>query len=203
MDSHKQQCNAVCECSFCHIQLPKAGLAHHMAQCYHATSCEGCGGRFHSLTVARNSTKCQSSYEWSCRADEQKRGSYHRQGSSSSSSSSSSSNNNNSPDKHKNKDQHRSEGQQRHGLQRSYEGQKHAAASPSQCGLASTAPEDEGKVARIQFAGRLSGMDAFSRKRMLRALQKCRNHPDKNTGKEVFATEMFRFVQSQWDVEFK
>lgn len=50
--------------------------------------------------------------------------------------------------------------------------------------------------------GQLAGLDPEARKKALRALQRY-YHPDKNPGSEKDVAEIFQYVQTLWDAEFR
>lgn len=53
-----------------------------------------------------------------------------------------------------------------------------------------------------EITARLEGLGRAEKKKALRALQ-LQYHPDKNAERHEFSSEVFRFVQTQWDTEFR
>lgn len=179
LESHKAECRCMSNCRFCGVRFPDCVKSQHEATCLHGTTCEGCRSRVRTADIDKHRLGCR--YMSDCRFCGKR-----------------------VPDTCK--EQHETHCDKRQSSRQSTTSSEKPSGvrdSPRSFDFDPVArgnDDVEKTLRRIRYD--LSTLDRAGRKRYLRGLQ-LQYHPDKQSGDLASASEVFHFVQSHWDAEFK
>eukprot|EP00747_Dinoflagellata_sp_TGD_P017840 gnl/TRDRNA2_/TRDRNA2_126085_c0_seq2.p1 gnl/TRDRNA2_/TRDRNA2_126085_c0~~gnl/TRDRNA2_/TRDRNA2_126085_c0_seq2.p1 ORF type:complete len:241 (+),score=34.99 gnl/TRDRNA2_/TRDRNA2_126085_c0_seq2:107-829(+) len=197
---HRMKCQSMKSCRFCKARVPKSRLENHEAQCTFGITCKVCYGRFRQDDLHEHQRSCPLNQHWQQQRSGEGQHSQH----------------------YGYEEQHKQRGRSEQG-RKPYRGGKNGAESEQHDDKRkqwnhgshqsteghnfypnSRCQSQEAAATINQIKARLACLEQAERKKALRALQ-LRYHPDKNVGQEQeqSSIEVFRFVQSLWDAEFR